>query len=86
MKKTLVTNSKFIIFLLASAWMIGISIRMIIGICYNNHTVYFANNFDLFFDWIILLLLGCALLIYSIYLFLLQKKPKRIGVYETKKN
>jgi len=59
---------RFFIGSFCSAWMIAIGLRMIVEILLNHYTVYFANKFDLIFDWSMLLSLGVISLLVNIYL------------------
>jgi len=61
-------STRFFLFSLCSAWMIAIGLRMIIEIILNHYTVYFANKFDLIFDWGMLLFLGVISLLINIYI------------------
>lgn len=59
--------TRYFLWSLSSAWMIGIGLRMVIESIQADSVYEFKICFDTFFDWSILLILGIILFITLIY-------------------
>lgn len=59
-------SSRFFLFSLCSAWMVGIGLRFIID-GFINHGTYMVNLSDVIFDWGILFILGIGLFIFLLF-------------------
>lgn len=59
--------TRYFLWSLSSAWMIGIGLRMVIESIRADSIYEFKICFDTFFDWSALLILGIILLITLIY-------------------
>ena len=66
------TQIRFCVSLLTSAWVAGIGLRFILM---GTQNIYELNTLDLFFDWGILFTLGISLLLLTIYFYVIEKEP-----------
>lgn len=66
-----------ILFLISSAWMIGIGFRFILM---QEHHIYYHSLFDKFFDWGGLFLFGTTVFYITIFDYLEEKKNEKNSV------
>jgi len=78
-KKPRILYADFFIISLSAAWMIGLGLRMLIEIGINGNSFYVTNNFDIYFDWFLLFLLGVILLCSGVYKTIRFGGIKRYG-------
>lgn len=67
MKKPFVMNSAFFILTLSGIWAFAIGLRFILDGFFNGK-IYAVNSFDVFVDWLPLLILGLFTIFYGFYL------------------
>jgi len=58
---------RYFLWSLVSAWCMAIGLRMIVEIVLNGNVVYIGNSFDLFFDWLLLFILGFCLFVVMVF-------------------
>lgn len=68
--------STIFLFVLSGAIMIGHGARMLFQGIFAPGTSYVPNTFDLIFDWLILVILGCFILWFALSLFSYHSKKK----------